>query len=67
MDIMTLCAELTIPVQNVTTNNNDKRGIPGWNDFVKPYKDKSIFWNELWVSDGKPTSGILFNLRRFTR
>ena len=38
-----------------------------WNDFVKPYKDKSIFWNELWVSDGKPTSGILFDLRKFAR
>ena len=67
MDIMTLCAELTIPVQTVNINNKDKRGIPGWNDFVKPYKDKSIFWNELWVSDGKPTSGILFDLRKFAR
>ena len=69
IEIMTLCAELTIPIQNVTTNvnNNGKRGIPGWNDFVKPYKDKSIFWNELWVSAGKPTSGILFDLRRFAR
>ena len=60
IEIMTLCAELTIPIQNVTTNvnNNGKRGIPGWNDFVKPFKDKSIFWNELWVSAVKPTSGI---------
>ena len=60
---MTLCAELTIPTQNV--NSNGKGGIPGWNDFVKPYKDKSIFWNELWVSDGKPVSGVLFDLRKF--
>ena len=65
IDIMTLCAELTIPTQNV--NSNGKGGIPGWNDFVKPYKDKSIFWNELWVSDGKPVSGVLFDLRKFAR
>ena len=68
IDIMTLCAELTIPIQNVNSNvnSNGKRGIPGWNDFVKPYKDKSISWNELWVSDGKPASGVLFYLRKFT-
>ena len=66
IEIMTICAELTIPIQKINSNNN-KRGIPGWNDFVKPYKDQSIFWNELWVSDGKPPSGELFDHRKFAR
>ena len=66
MEIMTICAELTIPIQKVN-NNSDKRGIPGWNDFVKPYKDKSILMNELWVSEGKPPSGTNFDNRKFAR
>ncbi len=33
---------------------NGKRGVPGWNEFVKPYKDKSIFWNDVWKNAGSP-------------
>ena len=58
LDIMTLCAELTIPTKKIT---NEPKGIPGWNGFVKPYKNKSIFCHEIWVSAGKPTSAQLFN------
>ena len=61
---MTLCAELTIPTKKIT---NEPKGIPGWNDFVKPYKNKSIFCHEIWVSAGKPTSGQLFNDRKNAR
>ena len=65
MNIMTLCAEIAIPRKCL--GNNRKNGIPGWNEFVKPYKDKSIFWNDIWICNGKPTSGLLFDLRRFAR
>ncbi len=33
------CAYIAIPRQRV----NGNRGIPGWNEYVRPYKDKSIF------------------------
>jgi len=29
-------------------------------------KEKSIFWNEIWKSAGKPIAGQLANLRKFT-
>ena len=61
---MSFCAELTIPTRLVS---NKPKGIPGWNEFVRPYKDKSILCNELWVSAGKPTSGPLFNERKSAR
>ena len=54
---MNFCAELTIPTKKITS---EPKGIPGWNEFVKPYKNKSIFCHEVWVSAGKPTSGQLF-------
>ena len=64
LEIMEYSAEVTIPTRNVS---NESKGIPGWNDFVRPYKDKSILCNELWVSAGKPTSGTLFDERKFAR
>ena len=64
LEIMTICAEITIPSKIVTS---EPKGIPGWNEFVKPYKNKSIFCNELWVSAGKPSSGQLFDDRKFAR
>ena len=64
LEIMTICAELTIPTKKVTS---EQKGIPGWNEFVKPYKNKSIFCNELWINAGKPSSGQLFNDRKFAR
>ena len=64
LEIMTIAAELTIPTKIVT---NEPKGIPGWNEYVKPYKNKSIFCHDLWVSAGKPTSGQLFDDRKFAR
>ena len=26
----------------------------GWNDFVKPVRDKSLFWSEMWKQAGCP-------------
>ena len=64
LEIMSCSAELTIPTKIIS---NKPRGIPGWNDFVKQYKDKSILSNELWVSAGKPTSGPFFEERKSAR
>ena len=49
---------------NVQANN---REIPGWNEQVKPYLDKSLFWHELWVQCGKPNQGEIARVMRMTR
>ena len=64
LECMTISAELTIPTKKISS---ETKGIPGWNEYVKPYKDKSIFCHELWVNAGKPQSGNLFNDRKFAR
>ena len=63
IDILIISAHDTIPVYTI----NNKKGIPGWNTFVKPYKEKYIFWNDIWKSAGKPQTGQLADLRKFTR
>ena len=37
------------------------------NEFVKPYKEKSMFWNDIWKSAGMPITGQLAELRKFAR
>ena len=57
------CSEVTIGVKK----QSNKRGIMNWNSFVQPYKDKSIFWHDVWKSAGCPANGHLADLRRFSR
>ena len=38
---------------------NQCRGIPGWNEFVREYKDASILWHRLLKDSGSPNSGVL--------
>ena len=38
----------------------DKRpgvGIPGWNNEVRPYRDDSLYWGNIWRQHGRPESG----------
>ena len=33
--------------------------IPGWKTEVKPYRDDSLYWGNLWRQAGRPTTGWL--------
>ena len=63
IDILKFCAEATLPNKNFS----NRQGIVGWNEFVKPYKEKSIFWNDIWKTSGKPQTGQLAELRKFSK
>ena len=48
--------------------HTNKQGvIPGWNSFVQPFKDKSIFWHNVWRDSGSPKHGQIAENRRLTR
>ena len=49
------------------SHQNKSNCVPGWNESVKVYKDKALFWHKLWKEGGSQTSGVLFDLRRKTR
>ena len=65
INILILCGDKTIPMK--VLSNKNKGGIPGWNEFVQPYKDKSIFWNNVWRNSGSPRVGQLADERRLAR
>ena len=48
-------------------NSTSKNIIPGWNERVKPYLDKSLFWHEIWVQCGRKPQGEVALIRRTTR
>ena len=47
--------------------NCSKREMPGWNAFVKPIRERCIFWHGIWKNIGSPASGIVSDIRRLTR
>lgn len=44
-----------------------RKVMPGWNEYVAEYKDKSIFWNFLWKEAGCPRVGWVAVTRRKAR
>ena len=65
LEILISSGDEVIPKKRISSNS--KGGIMGWNDFVKPFKEKSIFWNNVWKNAGSPQQGELANVRRFAR
>jgi hypothetical protein len=40
---------------------------PGWNDRVRPYREESLFWHWVWGQCGRPTTGWVSQIRRYTK
>ena len=51
----------------VGSRNKLKRVVPGWDELVKPFKEKSDFWNWIWRDSGKPLNCELHNLMKRSR
>jgi hypothetical protein len=41
--------------------------IPGWNEYVAPFWEKSLFWHQLWIANDRSRSGIIADIMRRTR
>ena len=41
--------------------------IPDWNDSVEEYFKNALFWHDVWVENGRPNEGELYNIRKKTR
>ena len=51
----------------IPTGKKHKKVIPGWTDYVKPFKDNALFWNSIWISCGKPIGTEVHNIMKRTR
>ena len=52
---------------NTYENSHRKKVVPGWNEYVAPYRDKALFWHHIWKENGSPRSGLLANIRNKSR
>ena len=56
-DAMQVASQTTIPRRNFFNQGQ----IPGWNEFIKPFKHNSIFWCKEWKKYECPTNCALYD------
>ncbi len=64
-DILNCCIEAgthTLPLRKYT-----KHSIAGWKEYVKPEKERSLFWHWIWLECGRPNHGHVYNIMKQTR
>lgn len=61
-----LSAQQSIP-QSGNRPRDVKCVMPGFNEYVKEYRDIALSWHKLWKCQGKPRSGHVSEMRRVTR
>ena len=51
------------------SSNNCKKSkvIPGWNELVQPFLEKSLYCHNIWVQNGRPRNGEVAKAMRLTR
>ena len=51
------------------TLDDDRKGkpVPGWDEYVAHFREKSIFWHKMWLDCGQPHSGVVAEIMRRTR
>ena len=65
--ITTACEKASaVTIPKCGSSGKAKR-IPGWTEHVAPYKQKALFWHQLWKDNGSPRNGQVAEIRRQTR
>ena len=71
LDVMTRVIETSYQDIPVSCGNNVGAGakqlLPGWKENVAPARDDSLFWHSIWLSCGRPNTGGLYEVMKWTR
>ena len=65
-NIKTACLDASYKAIPFTSKANKNR-IAGWNEYIEPLREKSIFWHNLWRELGRPPTGTIAGIMRCTR
>ena len=49
------------------SRTGDRKIVPGLTELVEPFRQKSLFWHNIWVDCGRPRDGNLAGIMRRTR
>ena len=50
-----------------TSSTKSKYRTPGWNEYVRPYRNDAQFWRHQWLLNGKPRFGAVADGMRTSR
>lgn len=50
-----------------TSKEGNSKVIAGWNEHVKPYREASLFWHNLWKDCGSPRNAVIADVMRRSR
>ena len=60
-----ICEVVNTAVQQCSPAvDTHRKGIPGWNDYVKPYQEENLFWHGVWMAAGSPEQGKVAHIYR---
>ena len=62
-----LCTSLKSAASQTLPHTRSSRPVPGWNDSARLLKSKANFWHKVWIEAGRPSSGVLFQIKKRTR
>ena len=66
--VVLICDESSLRnLPNGCKKRTPGRIIPGWVDKIQPFRDKSLFWHDMWVTCGKPRQGEVARIYRMTK
>ena len=65
--IISSCVEAGKQCIAHTSRPSKTRGLPGWNEIVKPYRDDSLFWHSVWRQCGSPRDAVVADVMRRAR
>ena len=65
MDAISNSVDCNIPFSN--SGPDTASTVPGWSQFVKPFRDDALFWHSVWKSAGKPENCVLHDVMKRTR
>ena len=54
-------------IPTATNKPGQPQGIANWNEQVKEYRERAIFWHTIWIENGRPHNGAVADIRRQTR
>ena len=62
-----ICSCMAESAECVPTVRPRASEVSGWNDQVKPERDRPLFWHWIWLESGKPNTCFVYQIMKRTR
>jgi hypothetical protein len=60
-------SHIAIPLTKSSGKIRKKKNLPGWKEYVEPFRSDAMFWHSVWLSLGRSNTGHLYRVMCWTR